>query len=101
MRKWIVLAGVLIACAAAFVAARLHLPTLIGIGPGYSAEIVCACVFVSGRTAESCASDMDSLARKLVSVSVASASRSVTARSLGLVQRTAHYREGYGCTLDE
>jgi len=101
MRKWIVLAGVLIACAAALVSARLHLLTLIGIGPGYSAEIVCACVFVSGRTAESCASDMDSLARKLVSVSVAPTSRSVTARSLGLVRRTARYRDGYGCTLDD
>ncbi len=101
MRKWIVLCGVLVAGAAAFLAARLQVPTLIGIGPGYSAEIACACVFVSGRTPESCAGDLDSLARRLVSVSVAPANRSVTASSLGLVRRTARYRDGYGCALDD
>src|SRR5262249_61136561 len=86
MRKWIVLAGVLIACAAALVSARLHLPTLIGIGPGYSAEIVCACVFVGGRTAESCATDLDSLARKLVSVAGFPASPPRAAPTPGVVR---------------
>ena len=63
MRKWIVLAGVLIASAAVFLAAKLHLPTLFGIGPGYSAQVVCACVFVSGRPLASCSGDLDSPAR--------------------------------------
>ncbi len=101
MRKWVVLAGILVGGAAASSAAWLHLPTLIAIGPGYSAEIACGCVFVSGRTPESCAGDLDPLAGKLVSISVASVSRSVTARSLGLIHRTARYRPGYGCTLDD
>jgi hypothetical protein len=101
MRKWILLAGGLVAGATAFLAARLHVPTLMGIGPGYSAEIVCACVFVSGRTPASCAGDLDSLPRRLVSVSIAHSNRSVTARSLGLVRRTARDRDGYGCALDD
>ncbi len=101
MRKWILLSGVLVASAAAFLAAWLHLPTLMGIGPGYSAEVTCACVFVSGRTPESCEGDLDSLSRRLVSVSVAPANRSVTARALGLVRRTARHRDGYGCALDD
>ena len=101
MRKWIFLAAGLIVAAAALLAARLHLPTLVGIGPGYSAQVACACVFVSGRTGASCAGDMDPLAQRLVSVSIAPANRSVTARSLGLIRRTARYRDGYGCSLDD
>jgi len=101
MRKWIALAGALVACGVAFLIAWLHLPRLVGIGPGYSAEVACACVFVSGRTPASCAGDMDPLAQKLVSVSIATENRLVTARSLGLVRRTARYRDGYGCSLDD
>jgi len=44
---------------------------------------------------------MDPLAQKLVSVSIATENRLVTARSLGLVRRTARYRDGYGCSLDD
>jgi hypothetical protein len=101
MRKWLMLAGVLLAGAAVFLAAWLHIPTLMAIGPGYSAEIACACVFVSGRTPESCVSDLDPLARRLVSVSTAPGSRSVTARTFGLFRRTARYRDTYGCSLDD
>src|SRR5260370_23560751 len=101
MRKWVVLASILVVGGATAVAVRLQLPTLIEIGPGYSADLACACVFVSGRTPESCIADLDPLARKLVSVSVAPANLSVSARALGLVHRTARYRDGYGCTLED
>jgi hypothetical protein len=99
MRKWIALAGGLVVSAAAFLSAWLHAPTLIGIGPGYAAEIACACVFVSGRTPASCTGELNALSRALVSVSITPTNRSVTARSLGLVRRTARYRDGFGCTL--
>jgi hypothetical protein len=101
MRKWVLVAGILVVGGATAFAARLQLPTLIEIGPGYSADLTCACVFVSGRTPESCIGDLDPLARRLVSVSVEPASRSVSARALGLVHRTARYRDGYGCTLED
>ena len=101
MRKWVLLAVVLIVGAAVLFAARMRLPTMAGLGPGYSAEISCACVFISGRTLESCRGDLDSLARRVVSISVAPASRSVTAHTFGLVRRTARYHDGYGCVLEE
>lgn len=100
MRKWLVLAGVLIVIAAVGLGAWLHVPTLLQIGPGHSADMICGCVFISGRTPESCTRDLDPLAGRLVSVRVDTASRSVTARALGLLERTARYREKYGCGLD-
>jgi len=101
MRKWLALVVVLVVGAAMFFAARLRLPTLMELGPGYSAEISCACVFISGRTLESCRGDLDPLAQRLVSVSVAPASRLVTAHIFGLIRRTARYHEGYGCVLED
>ena len=100
MRKWVLLAGILVVGGATAFAVKMQLPTLIEIGPGYSSDLTCACVFVSGRTPESCIEDLDPLARRLVSVSVAPSSRSVTGRALGLVHRTARYRHGYGCTIE-
>lgn len=101
MRKWLLVAGVAVVGGAVAIAERLQLPTLIEIGPGYSAELTCSCVFVSGRTPESCIGDLDPLAHKLVSISVEPANRSVEARAVGLVHRTARYRDGYGCTLED
>lgn len=102
MRKWDVLAGVLVlGGASAWFAARTHLLTLIEIGPGYSAHVACGCVFITGRALESCIRDLDPLARRLVSVSVAPTTRSVTASTLGMFRRTARYRDGYGCGLED
>jgi len=101
MRKWVALSGAVILLAAVFLAAWLHLPTLIQIGPGYTAQVMCGCVFISGRTPQSCARDLDPLAGRLVSVQVDTATRSVTARGLGLIRRTARFRENYGCGLED
>ncbi len=101
MRKWVALAVVLVVGAAVVFAAWLRLPTLIELGPGYSAEICSACVFISGRTPESCRGDLDPLARRFVWLSVAPATRSVTAHTLGLLRRTARYHDNYGCVLED
>jgi len=101
MRKWVVLAGAVFLLAAVSLGAWLHLPTLIQIGPGYTAEVMCGCVFISGRPPQSCARDLDPLARRLVSVQVDTATRSVTARELGFIQRTARFRQNYGCGLED
>ena len=101
MRKWVVLSAAVILLAAVSLGAWLRLPTLIEIGPGYSAEMMCGCVFISGRTPQSCARDLDPLAGRLVSVRVDTASRSVTARTLGFLRRTARYRQNYGCGFDD
>jgi hypothetical protein len=100
MRKWLVRVGILILVAVVGLGAWLHVPTLIQIGPGYSADMMCGCVFISGRTPESCSRDLDPLAGKLVSVQVDTGGRSVTARAIGVVRRTARYRDGYGCGIE-
>jgi hypothetical protein len=101
VRKSLTWLGIALLVVVATLAVLLRLPRLIGIGPGYTAQITCGCIFVGGRTAESCAGDLDPLALKLVSVSISFSERTVTAKSLGLVRRTARYREGYGCSIDD
>ena len=76
----------------------LKLSDLVLIGTGYSARQTCACLFVSGRSADSCRGDLDRLAQRLISVEIGR--ERVTARSLGgLARATARYDKGFGCTL--
>lgn len=72
---------------------------------GYAAKVVAAAVFVSGRSLESVyeqefspAGFLERAFRCLLSIDVDRDERTVTARVLG-VERTAVFREGYGCTL--
>ena len=83
--------------AAAFAWRTFRVSALLEAGAGYSAQQTCACLFVSGRTLESCATDLDPLARKLVSVRVGS--NEVTASALGLTTAMATYERGFGCSL--
>ena len=95
-----VLAGVLLLVVLAGAAAwrALRLQDLAHLGTGYSAELTCACLFVSRRPLDSCRNDLDKLAQLLVSVEAGDGL--VTARSMGLAQATARYRAGFGCALD-
>lgn len=76
---------------------QFRVSDLLTTGAGYSAQQTCACLWVAGRTPESCATDLDPLARKLVSVRVGS--NEVTASALGLTTATAMYEKGFGCSL--
>jgi hypothetical protein len=76
----------------------LRLSELAHLGTGYSAELTCACLFVSHRPLDSCRQDLDKLAQRVVTVEAGD--HVVTARSLGLARATARYREGTGCALD-
>ena len=89
-------AGVIV-LAAAFAWRQFRVSDLLTTGAGYSAQQTCACLWVAGRTPESCATDLDPLARKLVSVRVGS--NEVTASALGLTAATATYEKGFGCSL--
>jgi len=75
------------------------------VGSAYVAHILCSGVFVSGRTAESViATDLtaDDLAvLRYVSAGVDAEARIVTASVFGLARRTAAYRNGLGCTLED
>ena len=78
----------------------LHVGDLVLIGTGYSARQTCACLFVSHRSAESCRSDLDPLARRLISVEIGA--QQVTARSIaGLARATARYQPGFGCSVTD
>ena len=67
------------------------------IGAGYAAEQTCACLFVSGRTLESCRGDLDPLALKIVSLHVGS--DDVRASVAGLMPARAQFSTATGCAL--
>ncbi|HMG21890.1 MAG TPA: hypothetical protein VK607_11250 [Kofleriaceae bacterium] len=97
-RKRLALGVVVVLLVAVAVAWRVfRVPLLANIGTGYAAQQTCACLFVSGRTIESCLGDLEPLARKLISVHPGNAE--VTASSLVLATATARYEEGFGCSL--
>jgi hypothetical protein len=97
-RKRLALGVVVFLLVAVVIAWRVfRVPLLVNIGTGYAAQQTCACLFVSGRTIESCLGDLEPLARKLISVHPGTAE--VTASSFGLVTATARYEKGFGCSL--
>ena len=98
MRKRIALAVAALGIVALLLVARRFLP-LGRLGSGYAAEVTCACVFVSGRTLDSCRGDLDPLAQKLVSIHVGS--DEVRTSSMGLLRARAQYSAATGCTLVE
>jgi hypothetical protein len=75
----------------------LRISDLLQIGAGYTAQQTCACLFVSGRTLASCMTDLDPLARRLMSVR--SGPEEVTASGFGMSPATARYEKGFGCAL--
>src|SRR5690348_12298635 len=97
-RKRVALGVTVLLVVAVAVAWRVfRVPLLLNIGTGYAAQQTCACLFVSGRTVESCLGDLDPLARKLISIHPGDAE--VTASGLALTSATAHYDKDFGCSL--
>src|SRR5882762_8150112 len=97
-RKQVLLGIVAFVLVAAVVTWRvLRLPDLANIGAGYTAQQTCACLFIGGRTLESCVTDLDPLARRLVTVRPGT--NEVTATGFGLSTATARYEKGFGCSL--
>ena len=87
--------AILLAAAGAW--RRLRVSGLLAAGAGYSAQQTCACLWVSGRTLERCKTDLDPLARRLVSIRVGA--EEVTASALGISTATATHEKGFGCSL--
>ncbi len=69
------------------------------IGSGYGAQQTCACLYISGRTLDSCRGDLEPLAQKIVSLKAEN--QEVIAHTFGLMRARARYEEGFGCTLVE
>jgi hypothetical protein len=91
-----ILRVVLVLVVALVVAVAAYAPRMARIGVGYAAEQTCACLFVSGRTLESCRGDLDGLARRFVRLEPGQ--DEVRASSLGS-HATARHRAGFGCSL--
>ena len=99
-RKWLALGVLTFLLVAAIVAWRVfRVSLLLNIGTGYAAQQTCACLFVSGRTLDSCLGDLDPLARKLISIHPGTAE--VTASGFALKTATARYEKGFGCSLHD
>jgi hypothetical protein len=66
------------------------------IGTAYVAELTCSCLFVSQRSAPSCATDYDAAAVRPLTLEVAG--KSVTVSALGhLIATRAVFEQGFGC----
>ncbi len=94
----------LVAIAAALVVAgSLHAYRLARVGSGFSAEILCGGVFVSGRVPEDVKTqDLSGPGYeplRLFRHTVERDKERVTASLYGLAAQTAIYRQGLGCTL--
>jgi hypothetical protein len=98
-RKPIVLVTLVVAILAVVVAWRvLRISALASIGAGYAAEQTCACLFVSGRSLESCKHELDPLAQRVVRLRAGH--DEVTANAFGVSKATARYQRGFGCSLE-
>src|SRR5437867_11341111 len=94
-RKRLALGAVALLLVAVAVAWRVfRVPLLLNIGTGYAAQQTCACLFVSGRTLESCLGDLEPLARTLISIHPGA--DEVTASGFVLETATAHHEKGLG-----
>jgi CubicO group peptidase (beta-lactamase class C family) len=80
-----------------------HASALISIGVAYKAKVLCSGVFVSMRSPESVVSSdlvVDDLAiLRHIDVKIDHASQTSAASFLGLINQTAAFRPGLGCTL--
>ena len=70
-----------------------------GVGAAAMAKVVCSCVFVDGRTLQSCRAD-DPPGFEGVPVTVDETAKTATGTLFGIISRRASYHDGYGCTLE-
>ena len=99
-RKWLLLAIAGIVTVVVIAAwSVFRVPELAQIGAGYAAEQTCACLFLGGRSLESCRGDLNPLTRWVVGLRPGP--DQVTASSLGLAKATARYEKNFGCTLQD
>ncbi|PCJ85584.1 MAG: serine hydrolase [Flavobacteriales bacterium] len=75
-----------------------YLKNALPIATGYSAKILCSCVFLSERNENSCL-EQDLSKFGIVTTQVDYEEKTVSATVHGFAERTAIYREGLGCTL--
>ena len=93
---WLLVGAIVLMIGAGFAAQRPI--TFATIATAYAAKQTCSCRYVSGRTMDSCLSDLPEDARG--QFQVAEDGLTVRATALfGVFQAEAVYEEGYGCRL--
>lgn len=102
MKKWVKrtgLAGLILLVVLLLIAVN----QIRSIGPaatGYSAKMVCSAIFITGQTLSEALADFpDNPIKGLLRIHVDYDQQSVAASILGLSERRAVYRDGYGATL--
>jgi len=97
---WLWLAGLVVA---GLLAGGVHAYRIARVGSGFSAEIMCNGVFVSGRALDDVrATDLRAPGNELLrffNETIEREQKRVTASAYGFAPRTAIYRDGFGCTL--
>ena len=95
MRRRIALAVVLVALGVgSFFFVRLR--AMASVGAGYVAKEVCSCVFVGGRSLESCRPDVPESMDRVQAELLPDGVRGFVT---GLASRVATFEPGFGCTL--
>ena len=95
MRKQIVLAVLGLFVIGALLGAH-HFRKMAFIGAGYAAQQTCACMFISGRTLDSCRGDLEKLAQRITRLTPGD--NAVHASTI-LSSATSRYEPGFGCML--
>lgn len=70
------------------------------LASGYVAHVVCSCRYLGNRTMRSCATDLEP-GMEIVRMKEDAAGRRITAWVPWVVERSATFKAGEGCTLDE
>ena len=97
-RRWVVGVLMLVLGLAVAVWGGRNVYSTAGLGAAYVAKQTCSCMFVVGRTAQSCSGDYDAQATRLLSVKTEQSSVTATALA-GLLSKRAEFETGFGCHL--
>ncbi len=69
-------------------------------GAGYTAQQVCACLYVGERSAESCAREPEPPADRLAKWQAKDGRVTASLLGLGIASATSRFEPGYGCVLE-
>jgi hypothetical protein len=73
-----------------------HVRGMASVGAGYVAKEMCSCVFVAGRSLDSCRPDVPASMDRVQAQLLADGVRGFVPL---FAERVAHYEPGFGCTL--
>ena len=95
VRKWqLIVAGVMVLIAVGVYVGREQV-ALARIGTAFAAKQTCSCLFVSGRSLNSCRRDYNPDVARWFTWRVGE--RSVTVSVLGIFSSTSVFESGFGC----